>query len=144
MADYMTILLRRDGRRVRSLNATGIALADQLLDLREGDALLVLAYGRAYPEVVATFAEARRLSLPVVLVSDSLEKKLAKQADVVIPAPRGRAGRVALHGATLVALEALVFGLAAVDRSRAVDALDRLNELREAVRCPPESRRDTN
>ncbi len=134
MADYATFLLRRDGRRARALNTTGIALADQLLDLRRGDALLVLAYGRAYPEVVTAFAEARRLTLPIVLVSDSLDRSLTRQADVVIAAPRGRAGQVAMHGATLVTLEALTFGLAAMDRRRAIDALDRLNALREALR----------
>jgi hypothetical protein len=41
--------------------------------------------------------------------------------------------RVALHGATLVVLEALVLGLAATNRTVAVAALERLNELRESV-----------
>lgn len=137
MADYMTFLLRRDGRRARALNAAGIALADQLLDLRRGDALLALAYGRAYPEVATTFAEARRLALPIVLVSDSLDTRLARQAAFLIPAARGRAGQVALHGATLVTLETLAFALAAADRDRTTEALDRLNDLRGAVRGRP-------
>jgi hypothetical protein len=55
-----------------------------------------------------------------------------RRADVVIPAARG-AGLVALHAATLVALEALVLGLAVCDRSRALASLDRLNELREQL-----------
>jgi DNA-binding MurR/RpiR family transcriptional regulator len=133
LARYVALLLSRCGRRARSLDATGIALADQLLDLREGDALLVLAYGRPYREVTATFAVARRLHLPIVLVTDSLDWKLARRADVVIQAQRGRAGRVALHGTTLVALEAIVLGLAASQQERAVGALQRLNDLREAV-----------
>jgi DNA-binding MurR/RpiR family transcriptional regulator len=133
LARYVAILLARNGRRARTLDATGISLADQLLDLREHDALLILAYGRSYREVVATFAEARRLRLPVVLVTDTLEKKLARRADVVIPAKRGSAGRTALHGATLVVLESLVLGLAASDREGALATLDRLDDLREAV-----------
>ncbi len=129
----MTILLTRNGRPARTLDATGVALADQLIALREGDALLILAYGRAYREVVATFAEARQLRLPTVLVTDSLDGKLARKAEVVIPAKRGRANRVALHGTTLVVLEAIVLGLAASDRKRAMDALRRLNDLRAEV-----------
>jgi DNA-binding MurR/RpiR family transcriptional regulator len=133
LARYVTILLTRNGRRARALDATGISLADQLLDLRERDGLLILAYGRSYREVVATFSEARKLRLRTVLVTDTLEQKLARLADVVIPAKRGRAERVALHGTTLVVLEALVLGLAASDRGRALTTLERLNDLREAV-----------
>jgi DNA-binding MurR/RpiR family transcriptional regulator len=121
------------GRRARAVDATGIALADQLLDLREQDALLMLAYGGSYPEVVATFAEARRLRLAIVLITDSLETRLARRADVVIPARRGQPDRVALHGATFVVLEALVLALAASDRKFSIDTLQRLNDLRQSI-----------
>jgi DNA-binding MurR/RpiR family transcriptional regulator len=133
LARYVAVLLARAGRAARALDATGIALADQLLDLGPGDALLVLAYGRSYREVVAVFAEARRLGLRIVLVTDSLERSLARHADVVVPARRGRARRVALHGATLVALEAIALGLAAAQGERAVATLERLNDLRAAI-----------
>ena len=131
LARYVGILLARTGRFARTLDATGIALADQLLDLRAGDALVILAYGRSYREVVAVFAEARRLGLRTVLVTDTLERRLCRQADVVIPARRGRKDRVALHGATFVVLEAIVLGLAACERARALETLERLNYLRE-------------
>ncbi|MDJ0390284.1 MurR/RpiR family transcriptional regulator [Roseomonas sp. E05] len=133
LAGYLALLLRRAGRTARALDATGIALADQLLDLAPGDALLVLAYGRSYREVVTVFGEARRLNLPLVLVTDSLERGLARHAEVVVPARRGRARQVALHGATLVALEAIALGLAAAQGDRAVATLERLNDLRAAV-----------
>ncbi|WP_160122048.1 MurR/RpiR family transcriptional regulator [Rhodovarius lipocyclicus] len=133
LARYAALLLGRAGRSARVLDASGIALADQLLDLGPGDALVVLAYGQPYREVTALFAEARRLALPVVLVTDSLDRSLARQAEVVLPVRRGRARRVALHGATLVALEALLLGLAALDGTRALDTLDHLNALRAGL-----------
>jgi len=133
LAGYVATLLARSGRATRTLDATGIALADQLAELRAGDALLALAYGRSYREVVAVFGEARRLGLPIVLVTDSLELSLARHADVVVPARRSLARRVALHGATLVALEALALGLAAARGEAAVAALERLNDLRAAI-----------
>jgi DNA-binding MurR/RpiR family transcriptional regulator len=130
---YTALLLARNGRRTTTLDTTGSALADQLLGLRPNDALLVLAYGRAYREVTCVFGEARRLGLQVVLVTDGPLGRLAEQADVVLNLPRGRTERMALHGATLVALEALVPGLAAANRTGAIDSLDRLNALRRAV-----------
>ena len=141
LATYVATLLARAGRRSLTLNVTGGMLADQMLDLHSGDALLVLAYGQAYCEVVAVFAEARRLDLPIVLVTDSLDRKLAHYATTILPARRGRADQVALHGATLVCLEALVLGLAASGKTDAVSTLERLQRLRGATRgsAPPAS-----
>ena len=113
-------------------------LADQILKLRAADALLVLAFGRAYAEVVTVFDEARRLSLPVVLVTNSMDRKVARFASIVLRALRGRTNRVALHGATVVCLEALVLRSGAASAGT-IASLGRLNRLPEANRrngCP--------
>ena len=55
------------------------------------------------------FEEAERLRLPIVLITDSLETRLARRADVVVPARRGKHERVALHGVTVIVLEAITF-----------------------------------
>ena len=47
--------------------------------------------------------------------------------------PRGRPGQVALHGATLVGLEAMVLSLAAAKPEAALASLDNLNRLRRAT-----------
>jgi DNA-binding MurR/RpiR family transcriptional regulator len=133
LATYVSVLLARNGRRSRTINATGSMLADQLLDLGNGDVLLILAYGRLYREVKAVFAEARALHLPTVLVTEADDTPLAKLADVCVAIPRGRPGQVALHGATLVGLEALVLSLAAAKPEAALCSLDNLNRLRRAT-----------
>jgi DNA-binding MurR/RpiR family transcriptional regulator len=140
LATYVSTLLTRCGRSSRTLNASGSMLADQLLDLRHGDALLILAYGRLYKEVAAVFAEAKRLSLTTVLVTELNDTALAKLADVVIAIPRGRPGQVALHGATLVGLEALVLSLAAVKPNDALGSLENLNRLRRMIDTPEKRR----
>ncbi len=133
LAHYAAVPLGRTGRRTLILDRTGRMLADQLLDLRSGDALLALTYGRPYREVLTVFSEARRLGLPTVLLTSDARHKLGPMADVVLVAARGRAGQVALHGATLVAIEAIVLGLASALGTEALATLDRLNALREAV-----------
>jgi DNA-binding MurR/RpiR family transcriptional regulator len=133
LASYVSVLLARSGRRSRTINATGSMLADQLLDLGKGDALLILGYGRLYREVKAVFAEARAFRLPTVLVTEADDTPLAKLADVCVAIPRGRPGQVALHGATLVGLEALVLSLAAAKPEAALSSLDNLNRLRRAT-----------
>ncbi len=139
LAAYVSILLTRSGRRSRTISATGSMLADQLLDLRAGDTLLILAYGRLYREVKAVFAEARALRLPTILVTEADDTPLAKLADVRVAIPRGRPGQMALHGATLVGLEALVLSLAAAKPESALASLDNLNRLRRATEVQRQS-----
>jgi DNA-binding MurR/RpiR family transcriptional regulator len=107
LAQYAAMLLARAGRRSMCLDASGIMLADRMLDLRAGDAVLALAYGRAYREMTGLFGEARRLRLPIVLVSETAESALARFADVALVIPHGKRQPVALHGCTLVGLEAV-------------------------------------
>jgi DNA-binding MurR/RpiR family transcriptional regulator len=136
LARYMASILQRSGRVALTLDAAGIALADQLLALREGDVILAMTYGRAYREIAATIQEARRLGLPVVMISDSADARITAQAQVLISARRGRTGHVALHATTLAALEALSLGLAGCDGSSAMGSLVRLDQLRRSVIGP--------
>jgi DNA-binding MurR/RpiR family transcriptional regulator len=133
LARYAAVLLSRTGRAVCALTETGLSLADQMLALEHGEGLLLLAYGPPYREVSAVIREARGLSMPTVLITDSVDGKMAQLAEVVIPVPRGRAERIALHGGTLVAVEALILALAASAPEAAMTTLERLNYLRAAV-----------
>jgi DNA-binding MurR/RpiR family transcriptional regulator len=141
LAAYAAVSLHRVGRASRTLSATGSMLADQLLDLRSGDALLILAYGRLYGEVSAVFEEAKTLQLPTVLITEANSTPLAALADTVVAIPRGRPEHIALHGATLVGLEAIILSLAAAEPERALHSLDRLSALRKAVVAPGAARR---
>lgn len=133
LAGYMGLLLGRIGRRSMVLDVNGRALADLLLDLQADDAVFMLAYGSPYAEAKAVVSESLRLGLSLVMTTDDAAGALARQADVVVVALRGRAARVALHAGTTVVIEAVVLGLASCDRARALHALDRLDALRDLV-----------
>jgi len=127
------------GMHSETITPSAEMTTDQLLDLGKGDVLLILAYGRLYREVKALFAEARALRLPTVLVTEADDTPLAKLADVCVAIPRGRPGQMALHGATLVGLEALVLSLAAAKPEAALSSLDNLNRLRRATEAQSKS-----
>jgi DNA-binding MurR/RpiR family transcriptional regulator len=133
LATYVATMLARGGRDSLALNATGSMLADQMLGLRKGDVLLILAYTRLYSEVKAVFAQAKSLGLPTILLTEAPGTPLAKHAGLIVAVPRGRPGGVALHGATLMALEGIIFSLAAAKPDAALTSLDRLGALRRAI-----------
>ncbi len=133
MADYLCLQLGRVGRPSRALTLSGIGLADPLLAMRTGDVLVLFAYAPLYREVRVVMDRAEGLGLPVVLISDSLGPSLEGRVTVTLDVPRGRSEHLALHSATMVMIEALVLGLSAHDRDRALDALDDFASLRAAI-----------
>lgn len=142
IATYFAARIRRKGRNQLVLDRTGAGLADQLLDLQRGDAILMLSYGSNHREAEATAQEARRLRVPIVLITDTPDSRLVRQAATVLQVPRGQRGRVALHGTTLACLEMMLLGLATVGCEAAITTLDDLDRLREMTR--PARRRTPN
>ncbi|MCL6650710.1 RpiR family transcriptional regulator [Agrobacterium rubi] len=124
----------RAGYPSYALNQTGIMLAEQLLQMEPGDVLLILAQGRPHREVMTAIAEAERLSIPIVAIVGKEETALAQHATAAIVLPRAKTEKVAMHGASLVCVEALTLGLAGKNRDLTLSTLDRLMELRQQIR----------
>lgn len=125
--------MTRNGRPARVFDGSGSPLPDQLLGMQDVDVVVMLAYGRPYKEATTCVAEARRVRKRILLITDVAEKGLASHATAVVAVRRGEAGRVALHGATLVCLEAILLALASRNKDRSILTLERLNELRKSL-----------
>jgi DNA-binding MurR/RpiR family transcriptional regulator len=137
LADYLALRLARFGRQTLAVTATGIRLADALLQLRSGDALVLLAHHELDHDSDVVLSRANELRLPVLLVTDTLGPALSDRIDVALTAPRSEAGTFGTSGATLALLDALMLALAARERAPALAALAELNALRERVRGRP-------
>ena len=130
IAEYFCTQLRRLGLSARAMSQTGLLLADQLLVLKPGDLVVIMAYGRVYTEVEVLIRHAQTLGLQIVLLTDSLERDLGRRVSRVINIPRGRIDAFSLHTATLAFLENLVVGVATLMPQATIASLDQLNALR--------------
>jgi len=130
LAAYGQLLAERVGKPSRTLVHTGTAFADELLTLRAGDAVVLLAYGRPQSHVRVLLERADRLGIPVVLITDTVARHLGAAVAVTLECGRGVPGAFASHGATLVVIEALVLAVAARNEEAAAQRLDELNDLR--------------
>lgn len=133
MASYAALQFNRIGLLTLPLTETGIGLADQMLWMEPGDGLLMMAYAPLYREVTVVLERAAELSVPVVLISDSLGGLVGDQVAEVLLVARGRVDHLAMHGGTMVLLEALILALAARRRDEALDRLETFSELRGAI-----------
>ncbi len=134
IAEYGARLFSRSGIPGKAFNLTGVALAENLLQMAKGDVLIMLLHGRAHREATTTLAEAKRLAVPVVMILGREDASLRAQADASFVLPRQKSQNVALHSQTLFALEALHLGVSSLAPDRSVQTLDRLVTLRKDVR----------
>jgi DNA-binding MurR/RpiR family transcriptional regulator len=134
LCEYLALRLVRFGKPTLAVTQTGVRLADQLLQLRRGDALILLAHVELDLDGEETLRRAGELELPVVLVTDTLGPSLADRVEASLTAPRSASGAFGTNGATLALLDALLLAYAAAERPRSLASLGELDELRARLR----------
>jgi DNA-binding MurR/RpiR family transcriptional regulator len=133
LAAYGQLVTQRIGKPSSALLHTGTSFADELLTIAPDDAIVVFAYGRLQSHVRVLLEHAETLAVPVVLITDTLGRKLAGSVSTTLQSGRGAPGLFASHATTLVVIEALVLAIAATDQEASQASLTRLNELRAAL-----------
>lgn len=133
LAQYMATMLARHGRRTGVLTASGFSLADQMLSLATGDAIVMLLFGKPYAEAETVVEHARTLGLPMVFITENRHNPLIARSDIAIEIRRVGPTGSPLHGAVLICLESMLMGLAARDDGPALDTLERLSVFREKI-----------
>ena len=137
IANYLVTQLIRFGLDAASLMNTGLLFADDLRKLREGDLVIMLAYGRVYAELAALLDDIGRRALRSFLVTDTLAATLRHRVDLVLSVPRGHAEMLSMHTATLGFIEALLVGVAAKKPDETLASLKALNQARQKLAGQP-------
>lgn len=135
-ARHLALALGRIGRRARAVSETGFALADQLLALGQGDAVVIFQPGRRLMELSVLMERARSVGAKVVLVTDELGEAYADRVDAVLTAPHTPTGITAESLTGLLVADALLLALATLDEDRAVGSSHQLTALREQLLDP--------
>ncbi len=134
LAEYTVRLFSRNGLSAYALNRTGISLAEQLLKMSAGDALIVLIRQNIHREISTAIEEANRLKIPVILITGQRRHALSHLAHTIIVLPRSSANGTPLHGPTLACLEILVLGTIGINPQRSMSSMERLVRLRTSIR----------
>ncbi|QCX78406.1 putative DNA-binding transcriptional regulator [Streptomyces sp. YIM 121038] len=135
-ARHLALTLGRVGRRARYVGATGFALADHLLALRQGDAVVIFQPGRDLAELSVLIERARAVGARVLLVTDELAERYGGRVDAVLTAPHTPTGITTEALTALVVADVLLLALTTLDEARAVDTSHQLTALREQLLSP--------
>jgi DNA-binding MurR/RpiR family transcriptional regulator len=133
LAQQTATHLARIGRSSFVLEDTGHAFADQVLGIRAGDAVILIAYGTALKEAFLIKAELQRVGGQLVVITDNPNGRLAKGAPVILEVPRTEVGNMMLYGTILLTLETIVLSLTKQDPERSLAAARRLRDLRNEL-----------
>jgi DNA-binding MurR/RpiR family transcriptional regulator len=120
VAEYLMLRLCRIGRRARAAGSTGSGLAEDLVGLGPGDAVVLFAPGRVLGEFGTLVRHAGGVGARTVLVTDSLDALYGGQVDVVLPAEQGTQDVTGETVTSQVLADALVLGLSVHDPEQAV------------------------
>lgn len=131
LAALLEFRLLRFGVPVRRLNRGGHELFDQLLHVREGDAIVLFGFVAESPELAVLLDYARERGCRSLLVTDLLVSGMREKADVVLYTARGQLWEFHSMVAPIALLEALVV---AVGKGREREALEKGDELHELRR----------
>lgn len=144
VAQYLAMRLVRLGRAARATDHTGFRLADELLPIREGDAVVVYSPGRSLTDIDAIVDHAASVGARSILVTDSLASVYGDRVDVCLPASHSPSGFTGEVLSAVVMTDALVLSVAGHDENLSTATSDLLTELRtKLVGSQKPSRRRT-
>jgi DNA-binding MurR/RpiR family transcriptional regulator len=131
LAEYFARVVRRLGKRVLFSHASGDA--EELLELEDGDLLLMVAYQRRQRRLVDVLDLARERGVPSILITDTLALAMKGRYTVALSARRGRVLEFPTAVVILALLEALLIGLSAYDRAKVLAATKRMSAIRDRL-----------
>ena len=133
LAEYAALFSQRFGHSSIAMTKLHQGLADELLSLRAGDAIVLFSYGGNKHHNLVIANEARAKEIPLILITDRPEQELSEHASVVIECQRGKRLQFESHAVTMVLIESLFLAVANRHTRRSKKHLRKLAELRSLL-----------
>ncbi len=127
---HLATLLTRMGRRARSSTATGIGLADELLQVSGSTAVIIFAPVRIFREHSVVLERAHEVGATSILLTEAVSAPPADAADILLPLPSASLDATGELLMPAAVCQALALALAGRQDTRAHQAMDELNTLR--------------
>ena len=132
-AQYAALRLQRQGLASRAMRSTGFHLADELLGIHSGDALLIYARGRRLLDLDVMIEYASEIGASVVLITNALAPVYRATVGVVLETRDSRQGLTRETTTTSVVTDALMLVVAARSDEAPVNTSETLTSLRKRL-----------
>jgi DNA-binding MurR/RpiR family transcriptional regulator len=133
LADMFAVRLQRLGQEAQSISASGASLADTLLTMRSGDALVALVNEYGPKDSRLVLDEATRNCVPIVLLTDTLSGVFERHASVALVAPPGDGSSFKSLATAGILLDVLLLAIAGREPTRSLRAIEDFGRLRSKI-----------
>jgi DNA-binding MurR/RpiR family transcriptional regulator len=133
-ARHLARMANRMGYDARAFVETGLMLADSVMRISHGDAVVVFQPGRMLHDIEVIFEHATSVGARTVLISgEGLHEQLSGAYDVGLIAIRGSAHLSSEALSSVVVADVLGYGLSTLDEDRAMQAREQLTHVRQRL-----------
>lgn len=134
LTHLMEIRLRRFGRQVIPLTASGREVLEPLMLMNDQDLLFMIAFFDVTPTQQLILDYANEVRCPVIVLTDTLGSIIGDQAKVVLAARRGPMAEFHSLVVPMTIINTLLLALANEDRDKVMANLDKLDQMRERLK----------
>lgn len=133
-ARHLARMANRMGYDARAIVDTGLMLADSIMRISHGDAVVIFQPGRRLRDIDVILEHATSVGARTVLISgERLHDELSDSYDVGLIAIRGSAHLSSEALSSIVVADVLGYGLSALDEDRAMQAREQLTHVRQRL-----------
>lgn len=133
-ARHLARMANRMGYDARDVHDTGLMLADSLMRVSHGDAVVIFQPGRVLHDIEVILEHTASVGARSVLISgERLHRRLRGSYDIGLLAVRGSAQLSSEALPSIVVADALGYGLSTLDENRAVQAREQLTHVRQRL-----------
>lgn len=133
-ARHLARTANRMGYDARAVNDTGLMLADSLMRVSHGDAVVIFQPGRMLHDIEVILEHTASIGARSVLISgERLNRQLRGSYDIGLLAVRGSAQLSSEALTSVVVADVLGYGLSALDERRAMQAREQLTHVRQRL-----------
>ena len=139
VADHLAQQVRRIGHSSRRIRGSGFQLADEMLSIGRGSAMVLFVPGRFPREVEVLLDRCQTVGANTILITHELADRLVNSVTLVLDAPNTSTGLSAEALSPLIVADALAQAVAALDAERTVQSSHTLGTIRRqpGTAAPP-------
>lgn len=131
---HLARMANRMGYNAQAVGDTGLMLADSVMRISHGDAIVIFQPGRVLHDIEVILEHAASVGARTVLISgERLHQQLRASYDVGLLAIRGSAHLSSEALSSVVVADVLGYGLSALDEDRAMQAREQLTHVRQRL-----------
>lgn len=133
VADHLAQQVRRIGHSSRRIRGSGFQLADEMLSIERGSAMVLFVPGRFPREVEVLLDRCQTVGANTILITHELADRLVNSVTLVLDAPNTSTGLSAEALSPLIVADALAQAVAALDAERTVQSSHTLGTIRRQL-----------